>query len=331
MMAYDRERQVAVDAVRKACRLCQAVRASLVSQGTIAKADRSPVTVADFGAQAVINLALLDAFPDDPIMAEEDAAFLRTSQGAALRASLCHHVRAVVPGVTDDAVLSAIDRGTWAGGPAGRYWALDPIDGTTGFLRGDQYAVALALIEDGEVVLGVLGCPNLPADPGHPGGRKGCLFSAVKGHGATMQWIDDPTERRITVTEITDSAAASFCESVEDSHSSHRHAARIAAVLGMAAPPLRIDSQCKYAVLARGDVSVYLRLPTQADYEEKNWDHAAGWIIVKEAGGEVSDIRGQPLDFSLGRTLRRNRGVVATNGRLHPQIIAAIGRVLGSG
>ncbi|MGH7370569.1 MAG: 3'(2'),5'-bisphosphate nucleotidase, partial [Candidatus Methylomirabilales bacterium] len=97
-MAYERERRVAVDAVRKACRLCQAVRASLVSQGTIAKADRSPVTVADFGAQAVVNLALLDAFPDDPIMAEEDAAFLRTSAGAALKASACRHVRAVVPG-----------------------------------------------------------------------------------------------------------------------------------------------------------------------------------------------------------------------------------------
>ncbi len=329
-MGYRVERRVAVEAVRKACRLCQAVRASLVSQGTIAKADRSPVTVADFGAQAVVNLALLDAFPDDPIMAEEDAAFLRTSAGAALKASACRHVRDVVPGMADDAVLSAIDRGTWAGGRAGRYWALDPIDGTTGFLRGDQYAVALALIEDGEVVLGVLGCPNLPLDTGHPGGRKGFLFSAEKGHGTTMQWIDDPTERRIAVTEVTDPAAASFCESVEDSHSSHRNAARVASLVGMAVPPLRIDSQCKYAVLARGDVSVYLRLPTQADYEEKNWDHAAGWIIVKEAGGEVSDIQGQPLDFSLGRTLGRNRGVVATNGTLHPQVVAAVQQVLGS-
>ena len=329
-MVYEHERRVAVEAVRKACRLSESVRATLISQGTITKSDRSPVTVADFSAQAVVNLALLTAFPDDPIMAEEDAAFLRSPQGAALKASACHHVRAVVPGVADDAVLSAIDRGTWGGGPAGRYWALDPIDGTTGFLRGDQYAVALALIEDGQVVLGVLGCPHLPVDPGHPGGRTGCLFSAVKDHGATMQWIGDPTERKITVTEITDPAAASFCESVEDSHSSHRYAARVASVLGMAAPPLRIDSQCKYALLARGDVSVYLRLPTQADYEEKNWDHAAGWIIVKEAGGEVSDVRGQPLDFSLGRTLRRNRGVVATNGKLHPQVITAVQRALGS-
>lgn len=330
-MAYERERRVAVEAVRKACRLSESVRAALISQGTITKEDQSPVTVADFGAQAVVNLALRVAFPDDPIMAEEDADLLRSSPGTALKASVWQHVRAVVPGVTDDAVLSAVDQGTWGGGRAGRYWALDPIDGTKGFLRGEQYAIALALIEEGEVVLGVLGCPNLPVDPGDPRGRKGCLFSAVNGHGATMQRIDDSTERKITVTEITDPTAASFCESVEDSHSSHRNAARVASLLGITAPSLRVDSQCKYALLARGDVSVYLRLPTQAHYEEKNWDHAAGCIIVKEAGGEVSDVQGQPLDFSLGRTLRRNRGVVATNGRLHARVITAIGRVLGPG
>jgi 3'(2'), 5'-bisphosphate nucleotidase len=90
-----------------------------------------------------------------------------------------------------------------------------------------------------------------------------------------------------------------------------------------------MDSQCKYAAVARGDASVYLRLPTRSDYEEKIWDHAAGWIMVNEAGGEVTDVRGEPLDFSLGRTLRRNKGVVATNGRVHAQVVAAVREVLG--
>ncbi|KAE8680153.1 hypothetical protein F3Y22_tig00111392pilonHSYRG00363 [Hibiscus syriacus] len=48
---------------------------------------------------------------------------------------------------------------TQQGGPTGRHWVLDPVDGTLGFVRGDQYAVALALIEDGKLVLG---CPNYP-------------------------------------------------------------------------------------------------------------------------------------------------------------------------
>jgi len=63
-------------------------------------------------------------------------------------------------------------------------WALDPIDGTKGFLRGEQFAVCLALIVDGQVQVGVMGCPNLPVDAKDTDGEKGCLFIAVKGQGA---------------------------------------------------------------------------------------------------------------------------------------------------
>jgi 3'(2'), 5'-bisphosphate nucleotidase len=91
---------------------------------------------------------------------------------------------------------------------------------------------------------------------------------------------------------------------------------------------VRIDSQCKYAVLARGDASIYLRLPTSDTYVEKIWDHAAGWIVVKEAGGKVTDVYGNPLDFSVGRGLDRNKGIVGTNGKLHSQVIAAVRQVL---
>lgn len=64
------------------------------------------------------------------------------------------------------AVLASIARGASAGsGATGRHWVLDPVDGTLGFVRGDQYAVALALVEDGRVVVGVLGCPNMPTNP----------------------------------------------------------------------------------------------------------------------------------------------------------------------
>ena len=63
-------------------------------------------------------------------------------------------------------------------------WTLDPIDGTKGFLRGEQYAVCLALLVDAKVQVGIMGCPNLPLDASKPDGPKGCLFIAVRGHGA---------------------------------------------------------------------------------------------------------------------------------------------------
>ncbi len=327
-MDYEPQRQVAVEAVMKACRLCRSVQAALVSAETMAKKDKSPVTVADFGAQAVVNAALMAAFPHDPVVAEEDAGALREPAAEFIRRKVVRHVQQLLGAVTEADVLRAIDHGTGEGGGRGRHWTLDPIDGTKGFLRGQQYAVALALIDGGEPVLGVLGCPNLPVDAGQPDGPKGCLFVAVRGQGATMRPLDGRTETRIAVTDVADPARASFCESVESAHSSHGDAARIGEVLGVTAPPFRIDSQCKYAAVARGDASIYLRLPTRADYEEKIWDHAAGSIVVHEAGGRVSDIHGQPLDFSIGSTLRNNRGVVATNGKLHQQVITAIRKVL---
>lgn len=328
-MVYENERRVAVDAVVEACRLCRAVQAALVSEETLAKKDRSPVTVADFGAQALVSADLAGAFPRDPLVGEEDAGQLREAANAELRSRVVRHVQAIRFGMDEGRILAAIDRGTYGGGAQGRHWALDPIDGTKGFLRGQQYAVALALIDQGQVVVGVLGCPNLPLDWARPEGPKGCLFIAVRGQGATMHPIDGPEEQRIAVTAVTDLADAAFCESVESAHSAHDDSAKVAAILGVKAPPTRIDSQCKYAAVARGDASIYLRLPTRKDYQEKIWDHAAGWLVVTEAGGRVSDIHGRPLDFSLGRTLTNNKGVVATNGQVHDRVIEAVRQATG--
>ncbi|MAE72323.1 MAG: 3'(2'),5'-bisphosphate nucleotidase [Gemmatimonadetes bacterium] len=328
-MPYELEREIALKAVLKASRLCRSVQANLVEEATHVKKDRSPVTVADFGAQAVVSRDLMTHFPADRLVGEEDAADLRESSNMKIREQVVRHVSAIHPELSDDQVLAAIDHGTYAGGPEGRHWTLDPIDGTKGFLRGDQYAVALALIEEGKVVLGVLGCPNLPHDATPREGERGCVFTAVKGEGATMRTMEDAVEFPIRVTDIDDPTRASFCESVEKAHSSQSDAARVAARLGIEVEPFRIDSQCKYAAVARGDASIYLRLPTRKGYEEKIWDHAAGAMVITEAGGRVTDVRGDELDFSIGRTLRDNLGVIVTNGRLHDRVVAAVRSVLG--
>lgn len=328
-MKYAKERQAAVEAVLSACRLCRGVQATLISAESIAKKDKSPVTVADFGAQAVVASRLRRAFANDPLVGEEDAAALRGEANADLRRKVVASVKKIEPAMNEGAILEAIDRGQHEGGPTGRHWTLDPIDGTKGFLRNEQYAVALALIENGQVVLGVLGCPSLPHDGRKPDGPTGCLFIAVQGQGAVMRTLDNPTEHKIHVTSINDPSRASFCESVESAHSAQDDSAKVAELLGITVPPYRIDSQCKYAAVARGDASIYLRLPTKKGYEEKIWDHAAGCIVIREAGGRATDVRGADLDFSLGRTLRNNLGVVVTNGVLHDRVIAAVRGVLG--
>lgn len=328
--------QAAIDAVRQAAVVCRHVQADLVTAATLEKKDRSPVTVADFASQAIVCHTLEQALDDAPVVGEEAAAELRGDDAAQTRTRVVEQVReAIGINVTDDVVLDWIDLG--GVDPAttdGNYWTLDPIDGTKGFLRGEQYAIALGYIQQGEVVLGVLGCPNLPM-PGFP--DQGTLLIAVKGKGASMlplQGGDDPASglsdsAAIKVSDMTDPADARLTESVESGHSDQDQSVIIAKSLGITNEPVRMDSQCKYAAIARGDASIYLRLPTRKDYREKIWDHAAGMLIVQEAGGKVTGVHGKPLDFSKGRKLEDNAGVIATNGHIHDAVVAAVGKVLG--
>ncbi|RCI07213.1 hypothetical protein CU098_014014, partial [Rhizopus stolonifer] len=225
-------------------------------------------------------------------------------------------------------ILDAIDRGNYAGGPKGRHWALDPIDGTKGFLRGGQYAVCLALIENGIVQLGVIGCPNLPLNHNQPEGEKGSLFIAVRGQGAFQRSFTNESENRVQFADISSTEQSTFCESVEAGHSSHGDAEEIAKLLGITRTPVRMDSQAKYCSISRGDADIYLRLPTSKSYVEKIWDHASGNVLVTEAGGKVTDIHGQPLDFSIGRTLEKNKGVIASKASIHDHVLQAVQKVL---
>jgi len=321
-MSYHFELDVAINAVVKASRLCRDVQNSLVSRDTVEKKDHSPVTTADLGSQAVINLELLQSFPNDPIISEEDTDTLHSHDY--LKGKVLELVNAQVSNISGAQILEAIDYGTREMDYKSRFWTVDPIDGTKGFLRKEQYAIALALVEDGQVVLGVLGCPNFLVHYDRPEDGRGCLFYAVKGDGAFMQELNQDKRERIHVDSISHPQNARFVEPFEKAHASHTAHAQISSALGITTPSYRIDSQCKYAAVARGDVSVYLRLPKDKSYQEKIWDHATGCVIVHEAGGRVSDIYGKPLDFSMGRKLQNNKGVVATNGKLHEKVLNAI-------
>jgi 3'(2'), 5'-bisphosphate nucleotidase len=316
----------AVDAVRLAALACRSVQERMVRPETLEKDDKSPVTVADFASQAIVCARLAERLPDDPVVGEEDSAALREDGREALRAAIVERVAAELGTSPDEEdVLGWIDRGSGAADTP-RFWTLDPIDGTKGFLRGEQYAVALGLIEQGEVVLGVLGCPNLPLD-----GERGALFTAVRGEPARVQslWDSSGDPQTISVGSLQRAADARFCESVESAHSDQDESAKVAALLGIRSEPYRIDSQCKYAAVARDDASIYLRLPTRVDYREKIWDHAAGSLLVESAGGTVTDVEGRALDFRHGRTLEQNRGVVATGGSIHAEVLDALSRVRG--
>jgi len=308
---------IALNAVRSASNICKKIQAQLVSEDALTKKDRSPVTIADFASQAIICKTLKSHFPDIPIMGEEDAHSLRQDENK----PLLDKISQFLPGWSQDEILDSIDQG---GSEATDYfWTVDPIDGTKGFLRGEQYAVALALLKNGQVELGVLGCPNLPYKDGEDDGT---IMFAVRGKGTFATKIDSGDKHPTKVSKNTTSDLARFLESVESGHANHGLQGQIMTALGDKSKSVRYDSQVKYAVLAQGKAEVYLRLPNQSkpDYREKIWDHAGGALIVQEAGGRVTDMHGNDLDFSLGQKLENNRGVIVSNGLVHKEILRLI-------
>jgi 3'(2'), 5'-bisphosphate nucleotidase len=122
--------------------------------GEFRKDDKTSVSLADFAAQALLVAAIHHNFPGDTIVGEEETAILRSDQGIADRVwelvSTTHLEdeeceKLLLSPVSPSDMLHYIDLGgTSYGGPKGRVWMIDPVDGTKGFLKDGQYVVCYA-------------------------------------------------------------------------------------------------------------------------------------------------------------------------------------------
>lgn len=320
--------ETAIEAAALASQVCRSVQQRTVLKGVDqAKTGDEPVTIADYASQALILRAIAARFPRVAILSEEASSHLRDQQSA----ESLEEVRALVADVLGERVghetlCDWIDHQGDRSNPL--CLAIDPIDGTKGFLRREQYAIAVGVLDRGEPVGGVLACPNLPVDGERPDGPRGAIFHAVKGEGAFQRPLDlKGGDRRIRVAPTTDPAKVRVLCSVESSHGDPRVITDLIAELRFGGGPVRIDSQVKYAVLARGGAEVYLRPRSKPSWRDNVWDHAAGVAIAREAGGRATDQDGARLDFSCAQRLENNRGVLTTNSALHDSIVDALRRI----
>lgn len=357
-MLFEKELRIATEAVRMASLLTKRVQSEVIAHresSTVIKADASPVTIGDFAAQTIIINAIKANFPDDCIVGEETAEGLdddflneilkviRTTE-----TEFCdkynnieeaiEYKNSQFPLQTIDDVKKIINFGDYKGGRTGRFWCLDPIDGTKGFLRGEQFAVCLALVVDGVTQVGCIGCPNMVL--ANYGGKDlvghepfGYLFRAVRGHGASynVSTLASDDWEQIHVRNLSNTNEMIALEGVEKSHSSHDEQDEIKKRLNIT-KALHLDSQAKYCLLALGLADVYLRLPINLSYQEKIWDHGAGNVIVHEAGGVHTDsMQNLPLDFGNGRILI-TKGVIASSGpkKLHDLVVSTSNDVISA-
>ncbi|KAI3732077.1 hypothetical protein L1987_63274 [Smallanthus sonchifolius] len=347
---YHSELRAAVDAVERACRLCVDVKRSLfTSDGRILeKNDQSPVTIADFGVQALISLELGKLFPSIPLVAEEDSAFLQSN----------NLVDSVVNVVTDKTnsqgkaltqadVLGAIDRRGEFGPEPATYWVLDPIDGTRGFVKGSEalYVVGLALVVEGQIVLGVMGCPNWRGDkPASKGpeyeNESGIIMVAHVGCGTWAKGLPDLQNRsvnwsRCLVDGYTLVHKGRYCISESQTWESLPLSSSFGSTTNVdnvgdeevVLLPTCCGSLCKYLMVASGRASVFIQR-ARAERVIKVWDHAVGVICVQEAGGKVTDWNGDQLNLAADEGERKALfppgGILVSNNSLHQEILQII-------
>ena len=327
-MNLSHELEVAKTIARMAASVCQSIQSELVTPSQ--KDGREPVTVADYASQALIGHALAANFPDDAVLSEE-----RSEEFMLL---LSDHQRALVQQFVTDAlggyifeeqVCAWLDFGKRK--QAERTWVVDPIDGTKGFLRHQHYCVAISLLIDDQPVMGVLASPAFYGDdasdddaPDYPG----ALTYARWGGGAYTELLAGGPRLPVQVSRMIDPRAATLLTSYESEHLDSALVADIEQQLGRGpeSPRRGLDSQDKYAMIALGRGDFYIRATPDPAYREKPWDHAAGYAIVTEAGGRVTDLLGQPVDWAAGTRLVNNRGLLVSNRFLHDTILEAIAK-----
>jgi 3'(2'), 5'-bisphosphate nucleotidase len=320
------ETQFAIEFIRNGSELARRIHAETSIRSRV-KPDHSPVTFADMGVQAIAGALLEQHFPGAVLVAEEDAEFLKAPEGVEDLEKISSYVHSFFPHAKPGEIRRWIDRGQ--GKPAGSFWTLDPIDGTKGFLRGGQYAIALAFIHNGKVELAALGCPELELQ-GHKGLGKGVGIFAARGQGCWAASLDGLKESqswvRLGVSRCREVRQARILDSFDPGHKSTEKSRLIREALGTLEDPVSMDSMAKHVVIASGDAEIFFRTLPQKEpgHREKIWDVAAGALAIEEAGGRVTDLEGRKLDFGAGVTLARNPGFLATNGFLHETVLEAL-------
>ncbi|KAM3424475.1 hypothetical protein BST61_g6479 [Cercospora zeina] len=338
------ELDVACAAVQHCAALTKRLqRASVGQDSQISKSDFSPVTVGDFASQALLTSAVHAAFPSDNFLAEESADDLRQNSAlldkvwelteSAKSAFQANTPSLATPSSKDD-LLKYLD---WGGkretSDDGRTWVFDPIDGTATFLRGQQYAINCAMLVNGREEIGIIGCPNVvlgsstvSEDVIDEHGL-GLMIYAVRGEGTFVRPMQSngklaaatKLERhgeKVSLDGLVWSDCSTYTSTILELHQ------KVAAKLNTLWPGVDLfSSLMKYAALGLGRSHIVVRIFRYTSWRSNMWDHAGGVLIFEESGGKVTDLEGKPIDFTTGRKMAANHGLVCAPSSVHGQIL----------
>jgi 3'(2'), 5'-bisphosphate nucleotidase len=183
-----------------------------------------------------------------------------------------------------------------------RVWMIDPLDGTSGFIENNgDFAVQIGLTQDGECVLGVVYQP-----------LTGVVYRAVRRQGT---WIERPELEPVRAQVSNHQEISKMRLAASRSHRSTRMD-RVVQEFGLREEVLRGSVGIKVGLIIEQQCDLYVHLSPRT----KQWDTCAPEIILREAGGNLTDLFGQPLQYNALEIRNRN-GILASNGVAHDQLI----------
>ena len=214
-MKFSKHLKIAINAVKKASYFCKYVLKNHVKLNTFLKDDRSPVTIADFGSAVIIVNEILSNFSYPIFISEENLAALNSDKRIDLKEKLFFLIQKVYPEFTLKSFECALNYKNPSIQEHSKKWIIDPIDGTKGFINGRQFAIALSTIENFDVTMGVISCPNIIsiAEQQNISWHEGLIYFAEKELGTYHCDFDVSTFSKIHVNNVSDMKNAKYIES----------------------------------------------------------------------------------------------------------------------
>ncbi|MFX1393771.1 MAG: inositol monophosphatase family protein [Promethearchaeota archaeon] len=297
MSEYNKEIKYAIEIVTKASEITEWYRKTGIN--IYKKQDKSPVTMADFASQIYILSELKKIFPKDQVIAEESESNLIDDETEKIIRDCYRELN-----INEISDLKSVLK--YRGNQSKRIWTVDPIDGTIGFQKNLPYALGVCLIEKSVPKICAIAVPDY-------NDRGLAIFTAELYQGAEASYGRSDF-KAIHVSNQKNLKGASMCHSL---HYDMPWVVSFADKVGIT-KRFQLDSMRKFCMIADGSCDIYIKPIT--GFEAYSWDFAPGDLLVRAAGGMVTDLDEERLVFQDEKTFLRAPGILSTNGILHNEV-----------
>ncbi|MFW9900091.1 MAG: inositol monophosphatase family protein [Candidatus Thorarchaeota archaeon] len=298
MSNFKKELNLAVELVDKATKITEWFRKKGFT--SYSKSDQSPVTLADFASQIYIISQLKQNFPGDEIIAEEENIDLIDKKAENLIIKCLIDLKL-------EKLENLKENLKFRGKSSKRQWTIDPIDGTIGYQKGLTYAVGVGFMLNSIPKVCAIAVPNY-------NNRSLAIFRAEEGQGAQVLY-NNKNFKSIFISQNEDLPKFRLCHSL---HYDQPWVLNFAEKIGIK-DFIQIDSMAKFCMVADGSADLYIK-PLDVDHSF-TWDFMPGDLIVREAGGDVTDLNGESLKFKKEKCIWSAPGIIASNGIFHKKIL----------